>query len=325
MSGGSDWLVREEALTPAAAEETEGLFFPGRRADPSVARRGRAPDAWQERSTAIGRLTGRQRDCLRLVRQGYTSKEIGRRLAISPATVDNHVRAALALLQVPGRAEAARMLRQHEHDQALTNQPSSLAARATGSGIGGSGLVQAFWSAGGVSAPVAARRACGPHAPARQASTRAPIPGSADAANHDEGRPWGHGEQALASAARHYLKQRRRRDALFPKCHFADPAWDLLLDLYVAGVEGRPVPVSSACIAAAVAASTALRWIGVLEKAGLVRRIADRQDGRRAFLTLSPLASERVAIWLRTTFPVPEVRQDSGDRGEADAVAAPDR
>ena len=63
---------------------------------------------------SIARLTERQKACLRLVGDGYTSKEIGRHLEISPATVDNHVRAALDTLRVENRAEAARLLRSHE-------------------------------------------------------------------------------------------------------------------------------------------------------------------------------------------------------------------
>lgn len=63
---------------------------------------------------SIARLTERQKACLRLVGDGYTSKEIGRHLEISPATVDNHVRAALDTLRVENRAEAARVLRSHE-------------------------------------------------------------------------------------------------------------------------------------------------------------------------------------------------------------------
>lgn len=76
---------------------------------------------------AIDRLTERQKDCLRLVGRGYTSKEIGRQLSISPATVDNHIRSALEVLQAPGRAEAARLLLANEHGQPLTSQPPSLA------------------------------------------------------------------------------------------------------------------------------------------------------------------------------------------------------
>jgi FixJ family two-component response regulator len=51
------------------------------------------------------RLTLRQKDCLRLVAQGYTSKEIGRELGISYSTVDNHL---LAATQAPVHAACCR-------------------------------------------------------------------------------------------------------------------------------------------------------------------------------------------------------------------------
>lgn len=78
-------------------------------------------------SASLDRLTDRQKDCLRLVAQGFTSKEIGRRLGISHATVDNHMRAALEVLQVESRAEAARILAAAETGQPLTSQPPRLA------------------------------------------------------------------------------------------------------------------------------------------------------------------------------------------------------
>lgn len=46
-------------------------------------------------------------------------------LSISPATVDNHIRAALEVLQVAGRAEAARLL--GGASQRLTSQSAGLA------------------------------------------------------------------------------------------------------------------------------------------------------------------------------------------------------
>lgn len=77
---------------------------------------------------AIARLTERQKDCLRLVGQGYTSKQIGPQLGITHVTVDNYIRTALDLLHVENRAEAARLLRAHELDQPLIHQPRQLAA-----------------------------------------------------------------------------------------------------------------------------------------------------------------------------------------------------
>ena len=58
---------------------------------------------------------------------------------------------------------------------------------------------------------------------------------------------------------REMLRWRRRRDQLFAGDLFADPAWDMMLDLAAAGLEGVDVAVSSLCIASAVPATTALR------------------------------------------------------------------
>jgi DNA-binding CsgD family transcriptional regulator len=78
----------------------------------------------------IDRLTARQRDCLRLVMQHCPSKEIARTLAISPNTVDQHIRAAMTILEAPNRVSAARLLAAHEagtHPQPLTSPSSGIA------------------------------------------------------------------------------------------------------------------------------------------------------------------------------------------------------
>jgi DNA-binding MarR family transcriptional regulator len=87
---------------------------------------------------------------------------------------------------------------------------------------------------------------------------------------------------------RDILKARRTRDKFFNSALFADPAWDILLELYAAELGQRPLTVGSACIGAAVPASTALRWITALERNGLVTRQNDRFDARRLFLSLTP-------------------------------------
>ena len=80
----------------------------------------------------IARLTKRHRDCLRLVAEGYTSKEIGRRLGISFSTVDNHLHEAKQILEVANRSEAARRLVEHERaiGQELPRQPEIVASDA---------------------------------------------------------------------------------------------------------------------------------------------------------------------------------------------------
>ncbi len=94
--------------------------------------------------------------------------------------------------------------------------------------------------------------------------------------------------------ARATLALRRKRDRLFPEGLFGEPVWDLLLDLYIARADGRTISVSSACIAAAVPPTTALRWLRELERRDLVVRTADTGDGRRVHVTLSYNATRLV-------------------------------
>jgi hypothetical protein len=97
---------------------------------------------------------------------------------------------------------------------------------------------------------------------------------------------------ALAGeTVRHVIRARRLRSRFFPEELFADPAWDMLLDLLQAEIAQLRVPVSSLCIAAAVPATTALRWLKALVSQGVFIRRADPHDGRRVFVELAPEAS----------------------------------
>jgi DNA-binding MarR family transcriptional regulator len=94
-----------------------------------------------------------------------------------------------------------------------------------------------------------------------------------------------------ADTVRAVLRARRLRTRYFPEELFADPAWDMLLDLLQAEISQLPVPVSSLCIAAAVPATTALRWLKTLVQQGVFIRRPDQRDGRRVFVELAPEAS----------------------------------
>ncbi|MBJ7440877.1 MAG: MarR family transcriptional regulator [Sphingopyxis sp.] len=102
-------------------------------------------------------------------------------------------------------------------------------------------------------------------------------------------------DRQRAKAVRRMLRQRRMREQYFPVDLFADPAWDMLLDLYAARLERQSVSVSSLCIAAAVPATTALRWIKTMTDAGLFVRDADPHDGRRIFIVLAEGAYDALA------------------------------
>jgi DNA-binding MarR family transcriptional regulator len=102
-----------------------------------------------------------------------------------------------------------------------------------------------------------------------------------------------------APAIRALIRARRLRDQYFQSELFADPAWDMLLDLMAARLEQSRVAVSSLCIAAAVPATTALRWIKALTDRGLLVRSADPRDGRRVYIALSDEAARALNAYLR--------------------------
>ena len=102
-----------------------------------------------------------------------------------------------------------------------------------------------------------------------------------------------------AGLVRTMIRARRLRDQFFHSEIFADPAWDMLLDLFAARLESRRVAVSSLCIAAAVPPTTALRWIKSLCDQGLFVRVADAEDGRRVFIELSDSAAAAMETYLR--------------------------
>lgn len=106
-------------------------------------------------------------------------------------------------------------------------------------------------------------------------------------------------EPLTAGMVRAIIRARRLRDEYFGEELFADPAWDILLDLYAARLEKQQVAVSSLCIAAAVPATTALRWIRTLTEAGLLVRAADPQDGRRVYIELAPQTAQELRAYFR--------------------------
>jgi hypothetical protein len=125
-------------------------------------------------------------------------------------------------------------------------------------------------------------------------------------AAEDPGRGNGHagaprsqsGQVGEAAMIRGMIRVRRLRNQFFPAELFADPAWDMLLDLTAARLEGRAVAVSSLCIASAVPPTTALRWIKTLTDAKLFERVADSNDGRRVFIELTEVAEQGMMAYL---------------------------
>lgn len=102
----------------------------------------------------------------------------------------------------------------------------------------------------------------------------------------------------LQKFARSILKARHKRADFMDTSMFADPAWDILLDLTSAALEGRSVPVLSASAAADVPMTTALRYVKQLVASGLVNRWDDPSDKRRSLLALEDHALEGMVKYL---------------------------
>ena len=111
-----------------------------------------------EVAARVARLSAGQLDCLRLVDQHLSSKEIAAELGISPHTVDQRIRQSLQILGVERRTQAARLVARHsgpyqrlihqsphipgtpksDHSEAAVSQQIRHAGRA--GGVGGPGF-----------------------------------------------------------------------------------------------------------------------------------------------------------------------------------------
>ena len=104
----------------------------------------------------------------------------------------------------------------------------------------------------------------------------------------------------FVSKVRSVLRFRDLRRNVFDDDIFADPAWDLLLDIFACDLSQQRMSVTAACHSARVPATTALRWIKVLEERGLVVRRSDPRDGRRVFVSLTEEAFTKMRILMES-------------------------
>ena len=107
----------------------------------------------------------------------------------------------------------------------------------------------------------------------------------------------------LAEIAGREYRARRSRERYFDRTLFGEPAWDILIDLFIQQSSGKTVSVTSAAIASQVPVTTALRHLAALQKAGLVERMRSAADARVKLLRLTREGYMRVGSWLmdRTT------------------------
>jgi DNA-binding MarR family transcriptional regulator len=106
---------------------------------------------------------------------------------------------------------------------------------------------------------------------------------------------------AQARRAQEILHARVRRRQYFSPRLFSDPAWDVLLELYVAELAQWKMSVSSLGVDAGIPPTTVLRWLEILQNEGLVKRAKDPLDGRRVFVTLTDDGCEAMAAYFEVS------------------------
>lgn len=105
-------------------------------------------------------------------------------------------------------------------------------------------------------------------------------------------------DEVLMRTAQAVYRARQRRGEFFDDKLIGEPAWDMLLDLFIHSVRGQVVSTTSLCIASCAAPTTALRWIAVLEQADLVERRPDAVDDRLKLVHLTPKGFKAMRRWL---------------------------
>lgn len=110
-------------------------------------------------------------------------------------------------------------------------------------------------------------------------------------------------KDGILRVARRTWQAQRERELILGPSVVADPAWDILLDLFIARMEEREVTVRSACSATAVSEATVVRWVAQLVQAKLVLRVADTADPRNVRLALTEEGLNRMCDYFIRTSP----------------------
>lgn len=102
---------------------------------------------------------------------------------------------------------------------------------------------------------------------------------------------------ALA-AARSLIRTRLAARATFKNDLFQDPAFDMLLTVFVAGEERYELSGTAVIAGGGVPPTTGLRWLTKLEALGMIRRENHQTDKRRQIITLTEETRDRMLEWL---------------------------
>ncbi len=90
------------------------------------------------------------------------------------------------------------------------------------------------------------------------------------------------------------LQEHRNRYIVIDQALFREPAWDILLELFLAELKGERLSVSNACVSTNLPESTALRHLSNMEERGYIVRVRDENDRRRIYVELTQESLDRL-------------------------------
>lgn len=93
--------------------------------------------------------------------------------------------------------------------------------------------------------------------------------------------------EVLQSWTKRMVTLRTLKAELFSADTFADPCWDMLLELLLAELQNVTMTTNNLCMSAGIPVSTALRRITDLESDGYIERMRDKKDSRRNIVHLT--------------------------------------
>ena len=106
-------------------------------------------------------------------------------------------------------------------------------------------------------------------------------------------------DEELRVFVRNMMRSRDKRSEFMDPKLFADADWDILLELFVASLDGRAIPVTSSCAATNVPFTTAFRHVQGMVKKGLVKSWKDPSDKRRVLLELEDETAASMENYLK--------------------------
>ncbi|EZP52936.1 MULTISPECIES: MarR family winged helix-turn-helix transcriptional regulator [Sphingomonas] len=118
---------------------------------------------------------------------------------------------------------------------------------------------------------------------------------------------------ALLARARQARQLRARMSHFLPRDLLVDPAWDMMIDLFVAAGTGERLYVKDLTLMSGESTTSAMRRIDRLQEAGLLSRHADPADHRRVRVRLTGKGYQAMAAMLDHLFDPPSGAQAAAE------------